>query len=71
MAIAAAVTRLDDLPTYLKVREVADLTSLSTSTVWRAVWSGDLPSVRLATRARRISRAQLLEWLAQKAALAE
>jgi excisionase family DNA binding protein len=70
MSIATAPARLDGLPAYLKVREVAELTSLSKSTIWRAVWSGELPSVRLAARARRISRAQLLEWLRKKEASA-
>ena len=63
---APEVTGLENLPPYLRVREVAALTSLSTSTIWRAVWSGDLQSTRFAGKARRISRSQLIVWLRSK-----
>jgi excisionase family DNA binding protein len=70
MAMQAEVIErpgLAGLPEFLTVRQVAAFVNCSTSTVWRAVWSHDLPSVRLTgTAAVRVSRGQLEAWLRSK-----
>ncbi len=46
----------------LTVREIAELTSLSMPTIWRIVYSGTLPVVRIG-RAVRIPREEFYAWL--------
>jgi excisionase family DNA binding protein len=52
-------------PRFLRVREVAVLTSLSESTVWNMIWAGTLPSFRLGPGGKgvRVDRVELERWL--------
>lgn len=58
---------LDELPEVLKVPEAAAAARVSTSTIYRAVESGDLRGCRTSTGGSRagvrIVRARFLEWL--------
>lgn len=50
-------------PLLLRVKEAADLLSISQGLCWQLVWSGQLPSVRLGDKAVRIPRQALEEWI--------
>lgn len=52
-------------PLLLKVEEAARMLSLSRTTVYELMESGQLPSIKCGT-ARRIPRAALDEWIAQQ-----
>jgi excisionase family DNA binding protein len=65
-----AVKQAGSLPQFLTVKQVAEFVNCSTTTVWRAIWSGDLPSTRLTGKTVRVSRRQLESWLRRKEGLA-
>jgi len=52
-------------PLLLRVEEAARMLSLSRTTVYELMESGQLPSIKCGT-ARRIPRAALDEWIAQQ-----
>ena len=51
---------------YLTPHQVADLLQVGTHTVWRWEREGTMPFVQAGERARRIGKARLLEWLAER-----
>jgi excisionase family DNA binding protein len=53
-----------ELPEYSKIPQVAEVLGLSTASVWRLIWRGDLPSVRVSERSVRVSREALAGYLA-------
>jgi len=59
---------VEDLPEYAKVPEVAKVLGLSEASVWRLVWAGELPSIRLGERSVRVPRAGLADYLARRPA---
>jgi excisionase family DNA binding protein len=59
---------VEDLPEYAKVPEVAKVLGLSEASVWRLVWAGELPSIRLGERSVRVPRAGLADYLANRPA---
>lgn len=61
---------LAELPELIRVPAVAEYLQMSRAQVWRLVWSGDLPSVRLSERVVRIPRRQLEDWLLEKGLVA-
>ena len=52
----------------LRVREVAVLLNVSVSQVWRWVWAGELPSIRVSEKVVRIRPGELSAWLEAKRA---
>jgi excisionase family DNA binding protein len=62
------IPSLETFPNYGRVREVAEFTGLSESSIWRAIWSNDLASTRISGRTVRVSREQLRAWLEKKTA---
>jgi len=54
-----------DLPTVLKVDELAELLRLSRNTVYESIQRGEIPGVRRVGRCIVISRDAVLDWLSQ------
>ena len=50
----------------LRVRDVARLLNVSVAQVWRWVWSGALPSIRISPKVVRIKRADFDAWVRSK-----
>lgn len=59
-----------ELPLLLRIDDVARLLSVSRATAYRAVLTGELPSVRISERVVRVPRLALLAWLAERGAVA-
>lgn len=53
-------------PDLLTVPEVASILRVSRAQIWRMIWSGSLPAIKLSDRAVRVSRATLDQWLADR-----
>lgn len=52
-------------PLLLRVREVAAELGLHEASVWRLIWKGELPVVRLG-KAVRVPRVELERWVAER-----
>jgi excisionase family DNA binding protein len=61
---------LKDLPEMANVPSVAEFLGISSAQVWRMIWAGKIPSVRLSERVVRIPKEDLVAWLANKKELA-
>jgi len=59
--------QVEEIP-LLRVREVARILDVSVSQVWRWVWSGELPSIRVSEKVVRVRRNELDAWLESKRA---
>ncbi len=61
---------LSELPELIRVSAVAEYLGVSKAQVWRMVWSGQLPSLRLSEKVVRVRRAELEAWLLEKGQVA-
>lgn len=59
---AAAIERGAGLPRLLSVRAISAATTLPPSTVYDAIYSGELPPVRIG-RAVRVDERDVLRWI--------
>lgn len=64
-AIGAGFTTNGDMPAVLTVEEVAELMRVDRKTAYAAIAEGGIPGVRRIGRCIRISRDELLRWLAE------
>jgi excisionase family DNA binding protein len=64
-ATGATFTTNGDMPAVLTVEEVADLMRVDRKTAYAAIAEGCIPGVRRIGRCIRISRDELLRWLAE------
>jgi len=62
------MTDSQEIPDLLRVPEVAEKLRTSDAHVWRMIWSGELPAIKVGTRAVRVSRRELDAWLARRPA---
>jgi len=62
------MTDSQETPDLLRVPEVAETLRTSDAHVWRMIWSGELPAIKVGARAVRVSRRELDAWLDRRPA---
>jgi excisionase family DNA binding protein len=62
-SVSATTTEPRRIPRLLSVRAIAEATTLPASTVYDAIYSGELPRVTIGERGVRVDEADVVRWI--------